>query len=267
MKSPVEVRWLRVREVEKPSAPARTAVSGQHRHGAVILRGGGIAARAALAHHVDAQCGVRQLCADVHIEGALRQPVHIVREAFPGPGQSGAQHRFGNILDAFHQLNQPLMIRRPAGREADAAIAHDGGGDAILRRRRNVVAPGDLAVIMGVKVDKARRYQFAAGIDLFLAFARDAADLDNAAIGDGDVRIIQFAAESVGDVAAANHEVRVAGHGVSSRAGFAEVSFAEASFVAASWVVSRCCQLPRVTLRNASALRRFPQACLAGCGR
>ena len=216
------VEGARGREAERAGPHG---LSGQHSHGAVILGGGGIAARAALAHHVDAQCGVRQLRADIHVEGALRQPVHIVREAFPGPGQSGAQNRFGNILDAFHQLDQPLMIGRPAGREADAAIAHDGGGDAILRRGRDVLAPGDLAVIMGVKVDKAGRHQFAAGIDLFLAFARDAADFDDAAIGDGDVRLIEFAAESVGDGAAANHEVRVAGHGVSSRSEFCRSEF------------------------------------------
>ena len=35
---------------------------------------------------------------------------------------------------------------------------------------------------MGVEVDKARRDQLAAGVDLFGAFARDAADFDNAAV-------------------------------------------------------------------------------------
>ena len=87
----------------------------------------------------------------------LRQPVHVIRKTFPGPGNAGAQHRLRNILDAFHQLDQPDVIGRPAGREADAAIAHDRGGDAVLRRGRDVLAPGDLAVIMGVDVDKARR--------------------------------------------------------------------------------------------------------------
>ena len=70
---------------------------------------------------------------------------------------------------------------RPARREADAAIAHDRRGDAVLRRRRDVLAPGDLAVIMGVDVDKAGRDQFALGVDLFLAFACDLADLGDAA--------------------------------------------------------------------------------------
>ncbi len=94
-------------------------------HRLVVFGRGGIAARAALAHHIDPQRRMRKLRADIHIEAALRQPVHVVRKAFPGPGNAGAEHRLGDVLDAFHQLDQPLMIRRPAGREADAAIAHD----------------------------------------------------------------------------------------------------------------------------------------------
>ena len=78
----------------------------------------------------------------------------------------------GNILDAFHQLDQPEMIGRAARRKTDAAIAHDRRGDAVLRRGRDVLAPGDLAVIMGVDVDEAGRDQFAFGVDLFLARSR-----------------------------------------------------------------------------------------------
>ena len=74
------------------------------------------------------------------------------------------------------------MIRRTAGREADAAIAHHGGGDAVLRRGRDVLAPGDLAVIVGVKVDEAWRDQLAPGVDLFGTFARDPADFDDATV-------------------------------------------------------------------------------------
>ncbi len=69
---------------------------------------------------------------------------------------------------------------------------------------------------MGVNVDKARRDQFALGVDLFLALARDAADFGNAAVRDRHIGFEQFAAKTVGDVAAADHEVWIGGHGVSS---------------------------------------------------
>jgi len=78
--------------------------------GAAIARlssevAGGIAPRAALAHHIDAQRPHAANCAPMSMSKvAVRQPVHVVGEAFPGPWQSGAQHRLGDILDAFHQL-------------------------------------------------------------------------------------------------------------------------------------------------------------------
>src|ERR1700754_2486836 len=190
---------------------------------------------------------MRQLRADIDVEIALRQPFHVIREAFPRPRDAGAQYRFRNILDAFHQLNQALVVAWPTRGEADAAIAHDGGGDTVLRRGRDVLAPGDLTVVMGMNIDEARCYQFAAGVDLLRALGGDLADLGDAAIRDGDIRLEQFTAQSVGDVAAADHEVWLAGHRISPPGEF---------LLTASWNLSRCCQPPRVRLRNASVRQR-----------
>ena len=119
------------------------------------------------------------------------------------------------------------------------------------------MAPGDLAVIMGVQVDKARRDQFAPGVDLLGAFAQHPADFDNAAVRDRDIRFEQFAAKPVGDGAAADHEVWMIGHGVSS----------ELNFIAASSVATRRCQPPGMRLRVASAVRRRWRNRFAGRGR
>ena len=73
------------------------------------------------------------------------------------------------------------MIGRAARRKTDAAIAHDRRGDAVLRRGRDVLAPGDLAVIVSVDVDEPWRDQFAFGVDLFLASSRNLADFGNTA--------------------------------------------------------------------------------------
>src|SRR5258708_1109957 len=70
---------------------------------------------------------------------------------------------------------------------------------------------------MGVQVDKTRRDQFSPRVDLFPSLSRDAADFGNLAVFDRDISFEQFAAKTVGDVAAANHEVCIRGHGVSSR--------------------------------------------------
>ena len=74
---------------------------------------------------------------------------------------------------------------------------------------------------MGMKVDKARRHQFAAGVDLLFAFGRNPADFDDTAVFHGHIGFEQFAAEPVGDAAAADREVwqeiLIVGHGVPSR--------------------------------------------------
>ena len=69
------------------------------------------------------------------------------------------------------------------------------------------MAPGDLAVIMGVDVDEARRDQLAPGVDLFLALGRDLADLGDATVLDRDIGLEQVATVPVGDIAAADHEI------------------------------------------------------------
>src|SRR4051794_24031204 len=103
------------------------------------------------------------------------------------------------------------MIVGPARRESDPAIAHDSCGDAILRGGRDVLAPGHLTVIMGVNVDKARRPQLAARVDLFVAFAGDAANFDNAAVLDRDIRLEQLTAEPVRNLAGADDEIWTGG--------------------------------------------------------
>ena len=56
---------------------------------------------------------------------------------------------------------------------------------------------------MGVDVDEAGCDQFAPGVDLFLAFPRNLADLGDAAARDGDIGFIEVAALAIGNVAAA----------------------------------------------------------------
>jgi hypothetical protein len=65
---------------------------------------------------------------------------------------------------------------------------------------------------MGMDVDEARGHELALGVDFLLALTRDAADFRDATLCYRDIRFEQFAAESVGDAAAADHEVWIIGH-------------------------------------------------------
>ena len=76
---------------------------------------------------------MRDLCRDIDSQLSLRENIQVLGEAFPSPRHAFGERRAGNILDALHQLDQPLMVARLAGREADPAIADDRGGDTVLR--------------------------------------------------------------------------------------------------------------------------------------
>ena len=79
--------------------------------------------RAALPHHVQAQRAVRHLHRDVDVERPAVERVHELGERLPVPRQALVQHRARDVLDAFHQLDEPVVIGRVHRREADAAVA------------------------------------------------------------------------------------------------------------------------------------------------
>jgi hypothetical protein len=99
------------------------------------------------------------------------------------------------------------MVFRAAGRKADAAIAHDHRGAAMQGRRADRLAPGRLAVIMGVNVDKAGRHDLSARIDLLDAFAGNLADCGNVTAGDCHVAFERFGSRTVHDCPAADNQV------------------------------------------------------------
>ena len=118
----------------------------------------------------------------------------------------------GNVLDAFHQLDQLLPVLRLAGGEADAAIAHDGGRHAMPGRRCRVLVPHRLAVIVRVDVDKTGRHDPALGGDLLAPFRQPLADGADPALVDSHISFSRRATRAVDHRAAANDEIMRVGH-------------------------------------------------------
>ena len=150
---------------------------------------------------------MRQLAGDIHVEPTLRKRIQIVGIALPVPGQAIGQHREGDVLDAFHQLDQPVAICRLAGCEADAAIAHHHGGDPVPGRGLHACVPRRLAVIVGVDIDKARRDDLAARVDLLGAGGRDPPDARDPPILHTDIGFKRRCAGSVHDGPAPDHQI------------------------------------------------------------
>ena len=70
-----------------------------------------------------------------------------------------ASARAGDVLDALHQPDQPVVAIGSGRGEADAAVAGDHGGDPVPAARGQHLVPGGLAVVVGVDVHPARRDQ------------------------------------------------------------------------------------------------------------
>ena len=157
-------------------------------------------ARRSFAHHIGTNRSVRHMRADIHGELAFAQHVEIVAEAFPAPCDARVERGAGDILDPFHQLDQPVLLTGPHRRETDAAIAHDHRRHAVPAGWRELAVPGRLSIEMGVDVDKAGGDQQAARIDDILARKRRQrfTDLGYHAIGKAHIGLLRNAAIAIG---------------------------------------------------------------------
>src|SRR5206468_4226652 len=110
-------------------------------------------------------------------------------------------------LDVPQALPGDLARLGLAGRDADAAIAHHHGGDAVPRRGRDRAVPANLRVVVGVRIDEARRHDQPVGIDGALGALADLADLGHLAAGNGDVGLVALGARAVDHGAVPDHEI------------------------------------------------------------
>ena len=164
------VRWRSVREVETPMAPGVETLLEQAGHFTELLLVGMFSrVRAALAHDEGAQGGVRKVRADVDGARLALQGVEVLGERLPVPAQPLVQRGAGDVLDAFHHGDQPVVAVRGHGSEPDPAVAHGHRRHPVMRRRGQQRVPRRLAVVVGVGIDEPRGDQQAVGIELAAA--------------------------------------------------------------------------------------------------
>ncbi len=183
----------------------------QRRHAPEVVFGRGFVRGAAFAHHVGAQRAVRKL--GRHVEAAWRrvERIEVLGKAFPVPAHAGAQAGARDVLDAFHEADEPVAAARGGRCKTDAAVAHDRRRDAVAQRRGEFRVPADLAVIVRVDVDPAGRDREAIGIDHAGRAAQLAADGLDDTVPDRDVTDEGRRPRAVDDATAANQRV-IPGH-------------------------------------------------------
>ena len=134
-------------------------------HGGDVVGARRLVARPALAHYVGPHRAVGDLRPDVDGEAAPRQNVEVLGEALPLPRDAFGQRRAGDVLDAFHQADEPVMAVGARRCEADAAVPGDDGRHPVPRTGGEDLVPGGLAVVVRMDVDPTGRDQRAVGVD------------------------------------------------------------------------------------------------------
>src|SRR5262249_52630117 len=181
-------------------------------HGGDVGFSCGLVADRALAHHIHTHGGVRQERAKIDVALFAVERSGVLGKCLPLPMQSLVHDWAWNVLHAFHELDQLLAIRRPAGRKADAAVAHHCGGDTMPRGRRQVAVPDGLAVVVGVNIDKTGGDNAPPGFDLFQAVSLEASNSGNAPAADGNVTLPAGGPGSVNNRSMANDEIEPCAH-------------------------------------------------------
>ena len=164
------------------------------RHAGDILGVGGLVARPSFPHHVTADRAVGHLGAVIHCQSLLFDCVEVFGEALPLPGDALGQCRTGDILDAFHQFDQPLFAAGGHRCEPDTAVAADHRGHPVQARRLQQSVPADLTVVVGVDVDEPGCDDASGCVDVLrrlsvqtAVVALAAPDLDNDPVLDPDI--------------------------------------------------------------------------------
>jgi hypothetical protein len=177
-----------------------------------VLRGGDGPGGRALTHHVDPQRVVGNLDGKVDRVREAVDRIHVLGKTLPVPAESFGERDTGDVLDAFHQLDQALVVLGAAGGKTDTAASRDARGDAMNRAGCEVRIPGDLAVVVGVDIDEAWGDDRAGRVEDLCGPSLALPDLDDASILHANVGGSPGATGSVDEGATSDFEV-VGRHG------------------------------------------------------
>ena len=112
--SPLLVRWFSVRDVVNPSAPASMPSRASVAIARCRRRSRPRAARRARPSRAAAARRAAPARATSTSNGPAVERVHELGERLPVPREALVQHRAGDVLDAFHQLDEPVVVGRVA---------------------------------------------------------------------------------------------------------------------------------------------------------
>ena len=192
----------------KPEGARLDPVPHQPGHGRQLLGRGRLLGGGPVAHHVAADRAVGDLDADVGRPPAPLEDVEVLREGLPAPGDPFVEGGAGDVLDALHQLDEPLLRPGAHRREPDSAVAGHDGRDPVRGRWFEERVPRGLTVEMGVDIDEAGRDEPAIGVDDLGRLALEAGGHgDDPPVAHGDISLERRRPCAVDDGPTADDEV------------------------------------------------------------
>ena len=184
-------------------------VADERGHAPALLgRRGTLDSRAA--HRPEADRRMADERRDVDARAGSLERGEIAGEILPCPANAHAQRLDRHPLDEEEQLHKRLAVRGPAGRDRESAVPGDDGRHAVPGRRGGERVPEELAVVVGVEVDEARREDEAGTVDLGRPALRHPTDGDDPVAHDREVTADGLGSRPVAERRAADDEV---GHG------------------------------------------------------
>ena len=154
------------------------------------------------------------LGAVIDCQPLLFDRIKIFGEALPLPGDALGQRRTGDVLDAFHQFDEPLLAAGCHRSETDPAVTTDHRGHPVQTGRFEQPVPADLPVVVGVDVDEPWRHDPAGGIDALhrlslktAVVAVAAPHFDDHTVGDSDISPKRLPAGAVHNGATGDRQV------------------------------------------------------------
>jgi hypothetical protein len=118
-----------------------------------------------VAHHVLPHGRVADIRGHVEAQGQAGDGREVFREGLEAPRNARFERLERHPLHVLEDARDRAAVLRPRRRDAEAAVAHDDGGDAMPGRGRQVRVPEDLRVVVRVHVDEARRDDETLAID------------------------------------------------------------------------------------------------------
>ena len=171
------------------------------------VRGGGRLRERALAHGVGAQRRVADIARVVDALRPASDGVEVLRVRLPRPLDAGLHRLGGDVLGALEVAHDQVPLVGPAGRQREAAVAHDDAGHPVPARARAERIPRHLRVHVGVAVDEARGDDPMARVDLLASPRVDGADARDTIPTDADVGAVAREPGAIDHGAAANDKV------------------------------------------------------------